>query len=108
MAPDVVPAPVTNPATRRKITVKFLSTMFARLASYPKAAVAFLTAAIMVAVPSAALATETETEKGVHEIATNVSTEGVQIILAVLAALVALIVAVIVIPKAIGFIRRFV
>jgi len=65
-------------------------------------------AVILAVLPMAALATETETEKGVKEITTSVSTEGVAIILAVLTGLVALIVAVIVIPKAIGFIRRFV
>jgi hypothetical protein len=62
----------------------------------------------MVLSPLSAMATETETEKGVHEVATKVSEEGIEIILAVLTALVALIVAVIVIPKAIGFIKRFV
>ena len=59
-------------------------------------------------VPTAAMATETETEKKVGEIATSVSSEGVVIVLAILSALVTLLVAIIIIPKAIGLIRRFI
>jgi hypothetical protein len=62
---------------------------------------------LVASLPSAALATETETEKGVHEVATQVSTEGVTIVLAVLTALVGIIVAIIIIPKAIGLVKRF-
>ena len=65
-------------------------------------------AGLMVALPSASLATETETEKGVHEVATKVSEEGVVIVLAVLTALVGIIVAIIIIPKAIALVRRFI
>jgi hypothetical protein len=68
----------------------------------------FVFGALLAAVPASALATETETEKGVHEVATNVSTEGVTIVLAVLTALVGLIVAIIIIPKAIGLVKRFI
>jgi hypothetical protein len=67
-----------------------------------------LALALMALVPGAALATESPTAEKVKEVATKVSSEGVEIILIVLTALVTLIVAVIIIPKAIGFIRRFV
>jgi hypothetical protein len=59
-------------------------------------------------VPAVSLATESEAEKKVKEVTTQVSSEGVNIIIAVLAGLVALIALSIVLPKAIGFIRRFV
>lgn len=92
--------------------MKVLSHMCSKMLGTPRRFVAFaaaaLAASVVVALPGMALATETPTEEGVKTIATNVSTEGVKIILIVLTALVALIVAVIVIPKAIGFIRRFV
>lgn len=64
--------------------------------------------ALALAGASSALATESATAEKVKTIASTVSSEGVEIILAVLAALAALIAAVIIIPKAIGFIRRFI
>ena len=71
--------------------------------------VALLTmAALMALAPVSALAVETETETKVKEVATNVGTEGVTIVLAILAALVGLIVAIIIIPKAVALIRRFI
>lgn len=71
--------------------------------------VALCIAVAMTAVmPVLALATETETESKIKAVTTQVATEGVSIILAVLTGLVALIAAVIIIPKAVGFIRRFV
>jgi hypothetical protein len=93
--------------------------MFKNLVSFPMRAVKSVKyrvlavsvmafGALMAAAPVSALATETETEKGVHEIASKVSEEGVTIVLAILSALVALLVAIIVIPKAIGLIRRFI
>lgn len=69
---------------------------------------ALVASAFIAVLPAASLATEGATETKMKEIAEKVSTEGVSIILIVLGALVALIVAVIIIPKAIGFIRRFV
>ena len=82
---------------------KFLSTLRGRFIAGYLALVA-----MFVVGPAASLATEGATSTKVKEIATTVGTEGVEIILAVLTALVTLIVAVIIIPKAIGFIRRFV
>jgi hypothetical protein len=72
-------------------------------------ALAFLVAALVIgALPALAGAVETPTEEGVKKAGESVSSEGVTIIIALLSAMVALIVAVIVIPKAIGFIRRFI
>ncbi len=48
------------------------------------------------------------TKEKVETVATDVGTEGVEIVLAILTALVALIVAVIIIPKAVGLIKRFI
>jgi hypothetical protein len=62
--------------------------------------------ATMLVLPAASGATETETKVG--EVATQVGTEGVTIVLAILAALVGLLVAIIIIPKAVALIRRFV
>lgn len=62
----------------------------------------------MLVAPVASLAAETPTEEKVKTIAESVGTEGVAIILIILTALVGLLVAVIVIPKAIGLIRRFI
>jgi hypothetical protein len=62
----------------------------------------------MVAGPASAMATESETTKKVGEVASKVGTEGVEIVLVILTALVALIVAIIIIPKAIGLIKRFI
>jgi hypothetical protein len=73
------------------------------------AAGAFVGAAVMVAFPAAALATESGTAaSGVKTVAANVGSEGVEIVLAILTALVGLIVAVIIIPKAVGLIKRFI
>ena len=93
--------------------------MFKNLVSFPKravtktrlvvASVATVVAAALVAVlPVAALATESETEKKLHEVTTQVGTEGVAIVLAILGGLVALIAAIIIIPKGIGMIKRFI
>jgi F0F1-type ATP synthase membrane subunit c/vacuolar-type H+-ATPase subunit K len=73
-----------------------------------KVALFFAALAAAVVVSGPALAVETKTEEGVKTVATQVSSEGVNIILAILAALVGLLVAIIVIPKAIGLIRRFI
>ena len=56
--------------------------------------------------PSMAMATETETEKKLKEVTTQVGSEGVSIVLAILAGLVALIAAVIIIPKGLSMIKR--
>lgn len=58
--------------------------------------------------PASSLAVESETTKKVGEVAGKVGTEGVEIVLVILTALVALIVAIIIIPKAIGLIKRFI
>lgn len=64
---------------------------------------------VLGAVPTFALATsESEGAKAVKEAATKVSEEGQTIIIAVLTGLVALIALAIILPKAIGFIRRFI
>ena len=65
------------------------------------------TATVLVG-PAGALATESETAKKVKEVATNVGSEGVEIVLIILTALVSLLVAIIIIPKAIGLIKRFI
>jgi hypothetical protein len=64
--------------------------------------------ALMAVAPAASLATATPTETKVGEIATSVGSEGVEIVLAILAALVSLLVAIIIIPKAVGLIKRFI
>ena len=64
-------------------------------------------AVVAAVVPVAALAT-TETETKLGEVTTQVSSEGVSIVLAILAGLVALIAAIIIIPKGIGMIKRFI
>lgn len=61
-----------------------------------------------VALPAGALAVESEGAKKIKEVTTSVSGEGTEIILAVLGGLVALIALTIVLPKAVGFIRRFI
>jgi hypothetical protein len=58
--------------------------------------------------PAGALATESAGETKVKEVATQVSSEGVSIILAILGALVTLIALVIILPKAVKFIKRFI
>lgn len=93
--------------------------MFKNLVSLPKrvltstrmavgAATAFVAAAILVASPVAALAVESETEKKLTTVTSQVSTEGVAIVLAILGGLVALIAAIIIIPKGISMIKRFI
>jgi hypothetical protein len=69
---------------------------------------AFLAAATLAAMPAASLATETPTEEKLKTVTTQVSGEGVSIVIAVLAGLAALIAAIIIIPKAIGLIKRFI
>lgn len=91
---------------------KITRTVTEALSTGRSRAVAFVSmvvaAALMVMAPVSALATETATEEGVKKVAEGVGTEGVAIILAILTALVALLVAVIIIPKAVALIRRFV
>lgn len=65
-------------------------------------------AVTMLVAPAASLAVETPTEEKVKTVAEGVGTEGVAIVLAILGALVALLVAIIIIPKAVALIRRFV
>lgn len=67
-----------------------------------------LTAAVLASAPASSLATEGATATKVKEIATDVGTEGVEIVLGILAALVTLLVAIIIIPKAVGLIKRFI
>lgn len=89
--------------------MKYLSNMFrsvVTLSRTAKVGVMALVVSAFVAAP--ALATETEGAKKVKEVTTTVSTEGVEIILAVLGGLVALIALAIILPKAVGFIRRFI
>jgi len=57
--------------------------------------------------PSAASA-ESATAEKVKEVAHGVGTEGVEIVLVILTALISLLVAVIIIPKAIALIKRFI
>jgi len=64
--------------------------------------------ALMAVSPLAALATESETESKLKTVTTQVSSEGVSIVLAILAGLVALIAAIIIIPKGISMIKRFI
>jgi hypothetical protein len=69
---------------------------------------AFCVASVYAAAPSIAMATESEGEKEVKKVTEGVATEGVVIIIAVLGGLVTLIALSIVLPKAIGFIKRFI
>jgi hypothetical protein len=84
---------------------RFLVSVRTRYVALVAFVAAFLTLAVS---PLAALAVETETEKKIGTVTTQVSSEGVSIVLAVLAGLAALIAAIIIIPKAIGMIRRFI
>lgn len=72
------------------------------------AVVAYLGVATVMLLPGAALATESATEEKLKTVTTQVSSEGVSIVLAILAGLVALIAAIIIIPKGIAMIRRFI
>ena len=82
--------------------------MFSTLRSKVLGASAFVAASLIV-FPVAAMATEeSAATKGVKKVAEGVSSEGVEIVLAILGALVAILVAVIIIPKAIGLIKRFI
>lgn len=102
----------TNTITTKRKGEQIMSsikTALRRLAGVPASVRIMVLAActaVVVAVP--ALATETEGAKKVKEVTTSVSSEGVEIILAVLGGLVALIALSIILPKAVGFIRRFV
>lgn len=93
--------------------------MFKKLLSFPQRASnkaravaaatgAFVAMVVLAVTPVAALATESETEKKLHEVTTQVGSEGVSIVLAILGGLVALIAAIIIIPKGIGMIKRFI
>jgi hypothetical protein len=83
--------------------------MFKKLTSRMRAAyVVVLSAFMSVFVAAPALATESEGAKAVKTATGLVSTEGIEIIIAVLTGLVGLIALSIVLPKAIGFIRRFI
>ena len=64
--------------------------------------------AVPLLIPGAALAVESPTEEKLKTVTTQVSSEGVSIVLAILAGLVALIAAIIIIPKGIGMIKRFI
>jgi hypothetical protein len=64
--------------------------------------------AFVAAVPAAALATESAGEEKVKAVATQVGSEGVTIILVILGALAALIAMVIILPKAVKMIKRFI
>lgn len=83
--------------------LKFLSSARARISV---AVLSLFVAAV--ATTGSALAIESEGTKKIGEVTTKVSSEGTEIILAVLGGLVALIALVIVLPKAVGFIRRFI
>jgi hypothetical protein len=67
---------------------------------------AALTALMAFAGP--ALATESATETKLKTVAEQVGSEGVSIVLVILGAITALIVAIIVIPKAVSLIKRFI
>lgn len=89
--------------------MNYLTSMFRGLVTKSRAVKTGLTVLVVSAfVVAPALAVESEGSKKVKEVTTNVSTEGVEIILAVLGGLVALIALSIILPKAIGFIRRFI
>jgi len=93
--------------TRILVAVAFARAMFQSINRRWAAVVAFGAASLtLVAGPALAGATETETK--VKEVAEKVGTEGVSIVLLILTALVGLLVAIIIIPKAIALIRRFV
>jgi hypothetical protein len=72
------------------------------------AVVALCVSAVVVALPSAALAVESEGETKIKAVATQVGTEGTTILLLVLGALAGLIALVIILPKAVHFIKRFI
>jgi hypothetical protein len=82
--------------------------MFKLVKSKYLAVCAMVAAFALAALPASALAIESEGTKKIGEVTTKVSGEGTEIILAVLGGLVALIALVIVLPKAVGFIRRFI
>jgi hypothetical protein len=84
------------------------STLISKFHSKWVTAVAFCTAALVVTMPAIAAAEAGETKEKVKEVATKVGSEGVEIVLAILTALIALLVAVIIIPKAVGLIKRFI
>ena len=89
--------------------MNYLTSMFRGLVSQGRAfRVGVMALCISAFVAAPALATESEGSKKVKEVTTSVSSEGVEIILAVLGGLVALIALSIILPKAIGFIRRFI
>lgn len=93
--------------TMYALCVAFVRTVGQKLNGYRLAAIAFFAAgATMALAPALSQATETETKVG--EVATQVGSEGVTIVLAILAALIGLLVAIIIIPKAVGLIRRFI
>jgi hypothetical protein len=89
--------------------MEYLSKMFRSVVTLSRTAKMGVIALVISAfVAAPALATESEGSKKVKEVTTTVSSEGVEIILAVLGGLVALIALAIILPKAIGFIRRFI
>lgn len=89
--------------------MQYLASVFQYLRSVPRTVqVVFLAAFTCLVVSAPALATPSEGAEKVKEVTTKVSAEGVEIILAVLGGLIALIALTIVLPKAIGFIRRFI
>lgn len=88
--------------------VKFVVSLYQGFQKRTLVVSAALAALALVALPGLALAVETPTEEKIKTVTTQVSSEGVSIVIAVLAGLAALIAAIIIIPKAIGMIKRFI
>lgn len=88
--------------------INALTAMSGRVRTVVAAASLAVSLGVVGFLPAGAGAVESATEEHIKTVTTQVSSEGVSIILAVLAGLVALIAAAIIIPKAIGFIKRFV
>lgn len=104
-----VPYKDTHKSMRHGKEVKnMFSTLISKLHSKWVTAVALCTAGLVVTMPAIASAEAGETKEKVKEVATKVGSEGVEIVLAILTALIALLVAVIIIPKAVGLIKRFI
>lgn len=89
-----------------KSLVSKLTGGYSRVRTFCVLCIAAVSASVVVAAP--ALATGSETKEKVGEVAGKVGSEGVEIVIAILTALVALIVAIIIIPKAVGLIKRFI
>jgi energy-converting hydrogenase Eha subunit E len=82
--------------------------VFAQAQAKHVAFCAAATAVVLGALPAVASATESASETKIKEVATQVGTEGVSIVLLILGALVGLIALVIIVPKGVKMIKRFI